>query len=61
MINRGTPNNLEKYILVDSDVNLILHKNNFMPKYIDENGIYFLKNDEILKFMEKENLNVKEY
>lgn len=59
MINRGMPNDLDKYILVNSDVSLILHRKGFIPKYINENGIYYLKNNVVLNFMEKEKLNVR--
>lgn len=53
MIIRGTPKNKNNFILVDSETTLVLHSNGFMPMYIDENGIYYKKNKEILDFMER--------
>ena len=52
MIIRGTPKELNKYIVVNGDVSEILHKNGFMPQYIDGDDIYYLKDKEILEFME---------
>ena len=57
MIIRGTPKNKDNYILVDSETTLVLHKNGFVPMYIDESGIYYKKNKEILDFMERRNRN----
>ena len=57
MIIRGTPKNKDNYILVDSETTLVLHKNGFIPMYIDESGIYYKKNKEILDFMERRNKN----
>ncbi len=53
MIIRGTPRELDKYILVNGEMSIELHKNGFLPKYIDENGVYYLRSGEVLKFMEK--------
>ena len=53
MIIRETPKNKDNFILVDSETTLVLHKNGFIPMYIDESGIYYNKNKEILDFMEK--------
>lgn len=56
MIIRETPKYKEKYIVVTSFVSNILNMAGFIPKYIDENYIYYTKDDKILKFMEKEDL-----
>lgn len=53
MIIRGTPTNLDDYILIDDKLELILNNNDFYPKYIDENGLYFLKSKELIEFMER--------
>ena len=53
MIIRGTPKNKDNYILVDSETTLVLHSNGFIPMYIDENGVYYKKNKEILEFMDE--------
>ena len=56
MIIRQTPPNKELYILVDSDTSDILHGYNFYPKYIDENGLYYVRSESILILMEREGL-----
>jgi hypothetical protein len=53
MIIRGAPKNKNNFILVDSETAKILHSNGFIPMYIDENGVYYKKNKEILEFMER--------
>ena len=53
MIIRETPKNKDNFILVDSETTLVLHKNGFIPMYIDESGVYYKKNKEILDFMER--------
>ena len=54
MIIRGTPKNIEDFILVDSEMSLKLEKNGFIPKFIDEKGIYYVKSKEIENFIRKE-------
>ena len=56
MIIRGTPNNKESYIKVNSYTSEILHNMNFVPKYIDDKYIYYTKGICIEKFMEREGL-----
>ena len=53
MIIRETPKNKDKYIAVSSDISNVLHLMGFTPKYIDEEYIYYVKSEEILKIMEK--------
>jgi len=53
MIIRGTPKNVMDYILVNSKVTKELHKNGFTPRYINNNGVYFLKTKELIEFMER--------
>ena len=53
MVIRGTPREIDKYVLVDSKTSINLHENGFFPKYIDENGVYFVKSQEILEFIER--------
>lgn len=53
MIIRGTPTDKIGYLLVDAEDSLILHANGFYPKYIDENGVYYLKTKELIEFMER--------
>jgi len=54
MIIRKTPKG--NYIKVDGETSLILNQNGFLPKYIDNNYVYYIRNMDILKFMEKEGL-----
>ena len=52
MIIRGTPKEIEKYIKVDSDTSLTLQEIGFVPKYIDNDGIYYLKSDVLIESIE---------
>lgn len=56
MIIRKTPKNKEDYIIVTSFVSNVLNMCGFIPKYIDDEYIYYVKDDCILAFMEKEGL-----
>ena len=60
MIIRNTPKNSDDYIVVDSNTSIILHKNGFYPRFIsvknNEYFIYYVKSDEILDFMQNNNL-----
>lgn len=48
MIIRQTPKDKDKYIIVrDNDMVYQLHIRGFVPKYIDEDGVYFIKDKEI--------------
>lgn len=57
MIIRKTPKG--DYIKVDGETSLILNQNGFLPKYIDNNYVYYIRNMDILKFMEINNLTEK--
>lgn len=58
MIIRKTPSNISKYIIVTPDVNIVLHKNGYMPKYMSFDGefYYYDKTDDILSFIKSNNL-----
>lgn len=58
MIIRKTPSDISKYIIVTSDVNTILHKNGFIPKYMSFDGEFYYhdKTDDILSFIKSNNL-----
>lgn len=44
MIIRETPKDIEKYVLIENtDVALELQEQAFYPKYMDSNGLYFVK------------------
>lgn len=56
MVIRGTPKNKDKFICVNNEIGNILQKNDFFPKYMDFNYLYFIKTKEIEVFMEREGL-----
>lgn len=58
MIIRKTPSDISKYIIVTSDVSIVLHKNGFVPKYMSLDGefYYYDKTDDILSFIKSNNL-----
>lgn len=53
MIIRGTPINEDDYILVDSSTSVDLQELGFIPKYIDNRGIYYLKTDLLIETIER--------
>lgn len=61
MIIRGTPNNKDDYIKVNSYTSEILHNMNFIPKYINNKSIYYKKNNELLKFLIDNKLEFEEF
>ena len=56
MVIRGTPNDLNNYIIVEDVTNMILQENGFIPKYIDSEHVYFIKTKDLLEFIERGNL-----
>ena len=59
MIIRETPKNAEEYIIVDGATSNILHQNGFYPKYMDNSFVYYVRSNEIINFMLKEDLQCK--
>lgn len=57
MIIRATPQNPDNYIGVSDEVSIILHRNGFIPKYIDKEKIYYFKTQKLIEYMEKEGLH----
>lgn len=64
MIRRQNPSDKERcsLIMVDSEISIKLHSNGFIPKFISPNGnyIFYVKTDELAKFMQDNNLQVIE-
>ena len=62
MILRKEPKDRINLIMVDSEVSIKLHKNGFIPKFISPNGnyIFYTKTDELVKFMQDNNLQAIE-
>lgn len=60
MIIRKTPKNFNNYYIVNSDINVILHTNGFIPMYMSEGGnyYYYVKTEKIKDFIQKNNLTV---
>jgi hypothetical protein len=58
MILRKEPKDRVGLIMVDSETSIKLHKNGFIPKFISPNGnyIFYVKNEELVKFMQDNNL-----
>lgn len=55
MVRIGTPIDEYNYIKINNDEYIyILAKNNYMPKYKNNEFVYFKKTDDLIKFMEKE-------
>lgn len=55
MVIRNTPKDKNNYIIIkDNDIVYKLHIRGFMPKYIDENGVYFVKDKEIERIIDKQ-------
>lgn len=53
MVRLGVPQDKNKFIKVNSDVSLILHKAGFQPYYRDKEDLYYVRNDKILEFIQK--------
>lgn len=54
MIVRGLPKNKDDYIKVNSCDGKKIHKEGFIPKYIDKEYLYFLKTNELIEYLRKE-------
>lgn len=53
MLFRQKPREKDKYIKVDSDKTMELHKQGFFPKYFWEGYYYYEKTDELIKYIER--------
>lgn len=53
MVIRGTPKDMDKYIAVTFEQSKILHQNNFIPIYIDDEKVYYKKKDKIVEFLKQ--------
>lgn len=60
MIIRKTPKNPMDYCIVDSDINEILYSNGYQPIYMSFDGsrYYYVKTENILSFINNNNLVV---
>ena len=55
MLITGKPqeNNINDYIIVDNEMSREFQLNGFMPKYFDSELFYFIKEEDLLKFIER--------
>lgn len=51
MVILGKPKNIENYIIVKSEIANKLHQMGFIPVYRNNDDIYFIKTDELEKFI----------
>lgn len=57
MIIRETPVDIDNYIIVkSSEITLKLQEQNLYPKYIDNDGVYFIKSQELSLALDKINI-----
>ena len=59
MIIRGTPANIQEYYLADSDLAFQLQQAGFRPVYIDEDAVYFKKNQKLRKYLLKFDITIE--
>lgn len=52
----GKPKNTDNYIVVNSEMSKKLHKMGFIPLYRDNEDIYYLETEKIIKVVENWNL-----
>lgn len=57
MIIRDTPSDLEKFFMADGDLAFKLQQRGVQPMYMDDDVLYFRKNNKLLKTLKK--LNIK--
>lgn len=55
MVILDCPHDIENYIMADGELAIRLHQAGFIPKYKDEDVVYFKKNTKIEKFLKKLN------
>lgn len=48
---------IEKYVVADNEQSKEFQLNGFMPKYFEKDTFYFIKDDELLKFIERSDEN----
>lgn len=59
MLIRETPKNPNNYIIVDNLTSQVLQMCGFSPKYMDDKYLYYIKDECIVAFMEREGLVCK--
>ena len=53
MIILGCPRDFENYIMADGELAMELYQAGFVPKYKDEDVVYFKRNSKLEKFLKK--------
>lgn len=54
----GCPSNVEDYFMADGVLAWKLHQAGFVPKYKDEDAVYFKKNAKLIKLLQKLNIDL---
>lgn len=57
IIGKPQDKDMDNYIIVDNEMSSNIQKNGFMPKYFDGDNYYFVKDEELLKFIERSDKN----
>lgn len=58
MIILGVPKNIEEYYIADGEIAFVLHQAGFIPRYKDNDALFFKKNNKLLKFLAKHGLEI---
>lgn len=58
MIVLGVPKNIEEYYIADGEIACMLHQAGFIPRYKDNDALFFKKNNKLLKFLAKHGLEI---
>ena len=57
MVRRGTPKDIHNYVKISSDIeNQNIVKNGFQPIWIDKDCVYYKRTNDLIKFMEREEI-----
>lgn len=51
MIVLGVPKNIEEYYIADGEIAFMLYQAGFIPRYKDNDALFFKKNNKLLKFL----------
>ena len=58
MIILGVPKNIEEYYIADGEIAFMLHQAGFIPRYKDNDALFFKKNNKLLKFLATHGLEI---
>lgn len=52
MVIRQTPDNKQDFVIVDDEVGYYLQLNGFSPKFVDNEALYFKREDDLIEFID---------